>query len=266
MIKILVCVKQVPHPERIAVTTAADGSAVVESFSEYRLNRFDEFAVEAALHLQETVPAVCVDVISMGPQRAADAIKRALGMGAREGIHLLTPEGTQFPPAAVATHIAEYIRSRSYTVILTGCMSEDGMHGQVGPMTAAQLNLPHATQVICMQAVEDFGAMIIEKEVEGGARESYHIQLPAVLAVQPGINRPRYPSLSNLLRANRQPLETISVPSAQDPPEPVEFFGMVLPSRTRASEWVSGSLAEKAERFLAILAQKGFLRSYERPH
>jgi electron transfer flavoprotein beta subunit len=265
MIKILVCVKQVPHPERIAVTAAADGSAVVEAFNEYRLNHFDEFAVEAALHLQETVPAVCVDVITMGPERTADALKRALGMGAREGIHLLTPEGTRSAPAAVAAHIAEYARSRDYMVILTGCISEDGMHGQVGPMTAARLNLPHATQVIQMQAVEDFSAMVIEKEVEGGVREIFHIQLPAVLAVQPGINRPRYPSLSNLLRANRQPLETIDISSTQAPPDPVEQVGMELPSRARASEWVSGSLVEKAQRFLAILAQKGFLRSYERP-
>lgn len=263
MIKILVCVKQVPNPERIAVTAAVDGVAMVEPFSEFRLNRFDEFAVEAALHLQETVPSVCVDVITMGPERAADAIKRALGMGAREGIHLLTPEGAHPPPAAVATHIAHFARYRDYALILSGCMSEDGMHGQVGPMTAARLNLPYATQVIHMQAIEEFTAMIVEKEVEGGAREIFQIQLPAVLAVQPGINRPRYPSLSNLLRANRQPLERIPISFTQEQTNRVEKVGMALPSCTRASQWVSGSLAEKADRFLDILARKGFLCCYE---
>jgi electron transfer flavoprotein beta subunit len=134
------------------------------------------------------------------------------------------------------------------------------MYGQVGPMTAAHLDLPCASQVIQMQLSGDRSAVNVEREVEGGAREMLRLDLPALLALQPGINRPRYPSLSNLLRANRQKLETIDARSFGNPPEPVVCLGLALPVRKRSTHMLTGTAQDKAERFLSILREKAFIR------
>jgi len=258
--KILVCIKQVPEPERIAVDPGDDGFAVLAPFSEFRMNRFDEFAVEEALRIREASPPVVVDALTVGPERAADVVRRAVGMGADGGVHLVTVAGSDPEPAAVADWIGRYAADRGYDLILTGSQSEDGMHGLVGPMTAGRLGYPCATQVIECRLVDNLSAVRVEREIEGGAREALRLELPALLAVQPGINRPRYPSLSNLLRANRQGLETIDACRPADPRETVVRLAMVLPQQTRSVEMLTGTLRDKAQRFLSILRQKAFIR------
>jgi len=256
--KILVCVKQVPDIERIVVRDGSDGLAALDISGEFRLNHFDEFAVEEAVRIKETMVGAHIDVITVGPERAAEVLKRPMGMGADDGIHLRTPTDEDSGPAAVAAWIAEYARQREYTLILCGSMSEDGMHGQVGPMLAAHLNLPFATQVIDITLGSDGSWLSIEREIEGGAREMLEIRMPALLTLQPGINRPRYPSLSKLLRANRQEPETIPAETRGPAVASIDCVGRVAPERRRASQVLTGSALEKAERLVEILKEKTF--------
>ncbi|MBW1782142.1 MAG: electron transfer flavoprotein subunit beta/FixA family protein [Deltaproteobacteria bacterium] len=257
--KILVCVKQIPDLERIVVHNGADGMAALDAFDTFRMNRFDEFAVEEAVCIKETIDAVHIDVITVGPERVADVLKRAIGMGADEGIHLQTPADADPGPATVAAWIAEYARPKGYKLILCGSMSEDGMHGQVGPMVATHLNLPYATQVIAIQPVENPSRISIEREIEGGAREMLDMEMPAVLALQPGINRPRYPSLSKLLRANKQTPETISTDTLTPSETRIDCLGIVLPTPMRGSHILTGSAREKADQLVAMLKERAFL-------
>lgn len=259
IMKILVCVKQVPDVERIVVRDAADGMAALDISNEFRMNRFDEFAVEAAVRIKESMAGASIHVITVGPGRAADVLKRPLGMGADQGIHLKTPTDADPGPAAVAAFIAGYARSRGYRLILCGSMSEDGLNGQVGPMAAAYLNLPYATQVIAIQPAPDPSELSIEREIEGGVREMLAIRLPALLTLQPGINRPRYPSLSRLLRAHRQGVETIPTETLRPAEAWVERLGLMAPPRMRASQVLTGSAREKADRLAAILKEKAFI-------
>ena len=256
---ILVCVKQVPDVEQITVTEDRDGSAVLGEFAGFHMNRYDEFAVEAAVRLKEATDTVRVDALAVGPEPARDVVKRAIGMGADRGVHLQTADGKDTGPAAVADRIARYAGQKPYALILFGSMSEDGMHGQVGPMTSACLERPCATQVIALKIADDETAVSVEREVEGGARERVHLKLPAVLSLQPGINRPRYPSLSNLLRASRQKMEIISADGLGRVCDPVAYAGAMLPPRTRAGTVLEGTLQEKAGRFITILREKAFL-------
>lgn len=258
--KILVCVKQVPDPERIGIDAGPDGRATVTPFSDFRMNRFDEFAVEAALGIREAWPQVRIDALTVGPERAAEVVRRAMGMGADGGIHLVTADGGDSEPAAVAAWVARCTAGRGYGLILTGSQSEDGMHGMVGPMCAAHLDLSCATQVIDCRLTGDRSAVDVEREIEGGSREMLRLELPALLALQPGINRPRYPSLSNLLRANRQVLETVEVDGLGDTVEPVVRLGLFLPPQTRSVDMIGGSAQDKADRLLAILREKAFIR------
>jgi electron transfer flavoprotein beta subunit len=257
---ILVCVKQVPDLEQMRIECPGEGEVLLGDAAEMRMNRFDEFAVEAAVQLKETLADVRIDVLSVGPEAALAAIKRAIGMGADRGVLLDTGSLTDPGPYTVAHRIARYAAPTHYDVILTGSWSEDGMNGQVGPMTAALLDLPCATQVMALQLADDRRRVSVEREIEGGARELLQLRLPALLALQSGINRPRYPSLSNLLRANRQPVDIIPEDAHVAVIDPVVCLGLMQPPRNRTGRVLEGGLQEKAEAFLALLREKAFIR------
>jgi electron transfer flavoprotein beta subunit len=187
-------------------------------------------------------------------------IKRAIGMGADQGALLDTGARPDPEPAEVARRIADFAAPHHYDLIFTGSWSEDGMNGQVGPMTASLLNLPCATQVMDLRLDAEGGRVAVEREVEGGHRERLELRLPALLALQSGINRPRYPSLSNLLRANRQPVDIIAAsPDAKDI-DPVVCMGLMRPPRTRAGRMLEGGLQEKAATFLSFLREKALIQ------
>ncbi len=257
---ILVCVKQVPDLEQMSVDYGSDGMPVIGEPAEVRMNRFDEFAVEAAVQLKETLTGVRIDVVSVGGEPSLAVIKRAIGMGADQGALLDTGDRHDPGPAEVARRIACHARADRYDLIFTGSWSEDGMNGQVGPMTASLLNLPCATQVMALELDAEREHVAVEREVEAGSRERLELRLPALLALQSGINRPRYPSLSNLLRANRQPLDIIVANPDEEDIDPVVCLGLMRPPRTRAGRMLEGSLQEKAETFLSLLREKALIR------
>lgn len=256
--KILVCIKQVPDYEQIGITEGPDGEAIPGDFMEFKMNRFDEFAAETAIRIRENTAATTVDVLTVGPERSAEAVKRGIGMGADNGIHLQTETGVDFSPSVIAAWIAAYARRKDYHLILTGSMSEDAMNGQVGPMIAAHLDLPSATQVIRTQIAEDQLGVCIEREIEGGNRELLQLKLPAVLAIQTGANQPRYPSLSNLLRANKQGLEQVEARTLLEAAPKEELVGFAMPRKMRAGKHLTGSSPEKAAQLLALLREKAF--------
>ncbi|MFW5901988.1 MAG: electron transfer flavoprotein subunit beta/FixA family protein [Thermodesulfobacteriota bacterium] len=265
--KILVCIKQVPEFKHMDIEEGPDGVVGLDLFTDFKMNRFDEFAVETAIQLKEKRAAdqtgngadTEVHVLTVGPMRAADVLKRGIGMGAHHGIHIQTETDDFLSPSDIAAWIAAYASPMDYDLILTGSMSEDGMNGQVGPMLAGRMNLPCATQVItCRMAAAD-GPVYVEREIEGGHREMAEIALPAVLAIQTGANRPRYPSLSNLLRAGRQTFDTIEPESLAAARANEVLEGFVMPRKTRAGRHLTGSPEEQAEQLIALLQEKAFI-------
>ena len=259
IMNILVCVKQVPDLERIVVTHDAHGMASLALSDRFAMNRFDEFAVEQAVSIKESMTGVHIDVITVGPERSVQILKRAIGMGCNDGVHLATAANADPGPATVAAWIAQFARSGEYDLMLCGVMSEDSMCGQVGPMAAALLGLPYSTQVMGMKISPDLADVSIEREIESGARELVDIPLPALLALQPGINRPRYPALSNMLRANRHVFKTIPTDTLETMGVQVDCIGLAKPPHTRAAQVITGSPLEKAEQMAALLKAKALI-------
>ena len=257
--KILVCVKQVPESDR-AIHIREDGSWIdMDNFDEFRMNRLDEFAVEEALRLKETLKDVCIDVISVGPARAVDALRRSIGMGADNGVHIVHEDESQLRPASIAAWIAQYAKQHDYTLILTGAMSEDGMNGQTGPMIAAYLDLSCATGIIFEKVASDENTVYVEREIEGGKRDTLQLNLPAVLTIQSGNNIPRYPVLSKLLKANKQKLEIIESNSLPQPETGENILRVDYPQKSRAGTVLEGSPQDKAGALLRILREKALL-------
>lgn len=253
--KLLVCVKQIHDPDA-PVSVNADNSWVGIDGGEYVMNRFDGFALEEALCIREEIPDTRVDVLSVGPERVEAVLRRSLGMGADHGIHILTECDGFLSPFATATWIAAYAGSCQYDLILTGVMSGDDMNGQVGPLVAEMLHLPCASSVIFRRMMPEMGRMYVEREMEGGLRDAMEIKLPALLTLQSGINQPRYPSLSKMLRANKHPMEVVPAGSLDLPTVHLSVMQTTLPQKTRAGLILEGTPREKACRLLDILQNR----------
>jgi electron transfer flavoprotein beta subunit len=180
-------------------------------------------------------------------------------MGADSGALIQMASDGYQSPFQVASWIAGFANKKKYDLILTGTMSEDDMQGQVGPMLAARLGLPWATSVIFEKIASNKKSIYVEREIEGGNRDTLELKLPAVITIQSGINTPRWPSLSNLLRAHSQELEKISINDLTNLPEMEVLAEVVYPRKNRAGRVLPGSLEEKAARLLTIFREKSLL-------
>jgi len=253
---ILVCVRLVPDAEGMFVP-AEDGTTLQRAGLVHRINEYDLYALEEAARWRERCGAAVITALSVGPERVRPAIRRALEFGVDHGVHLETPEDEPDDALETAGRIAAYARPRRFGLLLFGVMSEDLQRYQTGPATAACLGLPHASAVIAAERSADGLRVRVEQEREAGRREILDLPLPAVLAVQPGINQPRYPSLSHKLRARKAALEV--VPCAADGPalRRVRRRRLLAPPPARPGLFVEGAgAAEKADALVRIIRER----------
>jgi electron transfer flavoprotein beta subunit len=179
-----------------------------------------------------------------------------MGMGADHGAHIVDDE-VHDDPFRVAYCLAAFAGPRGYDLILTGVQSDDAMQGAVGPMVAACLGRPCATNVVATEWGQS--EVIAVRELESGRRERVALTLPAVLTIQSGPDAPRYPSLSNLLRANRTELET-HVAAAFNPPVARQCVArLAYPQPSRACVMLEGTVVDKARRLRALLVERNVL-------
>jgi electron transfer flavoprotein beta subunit len=254
--KILVCIKQVLDSDIPIRLDERSLWVEAEVNPLYRMNHFDEYALEEALRIRDTYADATIDVLSVGPARVTQTLKKGLEMGANEGIHiLLTGEGYH-SPFEIASLIADYVRNRSYDLILTGIMAEDDMQCQVGPMAAELLGYPCATAIISERLCRDEKALYVEREIENGRREALEITLPALLTIQSGINRPRYPALSHVLRAKTQSLLVIAAGDSTRLTPRDHLIRLAYPEASTKGIVLTGSPQEKASVLLRILHEK----------
>ncbi|MEW5913227.1 MAG: electron transfer flavoprotein subunit beta/FixA family protein [Thermodesulfobacteriota bacterium] len=253
---ILVCLKQVCEPETAFSFQASPPRLRLPDAARYQMNSFDEYALEEALLLKERLAGVRLDALSVGPVRVAAVLQRAQGMGADRAVHVLSEQDSE--ALSVATWIAAWAREQDYDLILCGAMSQDAMQGLVGPLLAELLGLPLATLVVKLEP-RPAQRMYVEREVEGGWRDCLELPFPALLTIQSGINRPRYPSLSNLLRAKQTrpfAIEASTLPTATSR---LELVAENTPQRTRTGLRLQGSTQDKARQLAAMLRERALL-------
>ncbi|ACL06186.1 Electron transfer flavoprotein (Etf), beta-subunit [Desulfatibacillum aliphaticivorans] len=255
--KILVCVKQVPDPE-VDLELTPDGRVTPKRDS-YVMNRLDEYAMEEAMRLKESMDGVQVEAVTVGPEEAEASLRRALAMGASNGIFIPVDEDRALTSFETASLIASAVKDKNYDLIMCGVMSEDEMAGAVGPMIAGILDLPWVTSAISLEKPADKNAVDVLREGEGGVQETIQLTLPALATIQSGTRQPRYPSLSNMMRANKQELEVVG-PSGQSPSRPVDqILGAAPPKQKGQGVFLEGSTAEKARQLVSILKERALL-------
>jgi electron transfer flavoprotein beta subunit len=205
--KIMVCLKQVPHQDA-RLEIRPDGAWIREDGIKFEINSYDTYALEEALRMKDAGQAEVV-VVSIGPDRVSQALRTALGMGADRAIHVKDPEAEGSDALGVAKILAAIAKAETPDVILTGLMSDDGNFSAVPPMLAELAGVPHTTAAV--KVVKSDARLTCDREIEGGAHEVVELSMPCLVAVQTGINQVRYASLKGIMAAKKKPLDVKSV-------------------------------------------------------
>ncbi|MCZ6778927.1 MAG: electron transfer flavoprotein subunit beta/FixA family protein [Acidobacteria bacterium] len=201
--KIIVFIKQVPDTAT-KIVLAPDGKSLDETNVNFVINPYDEFALEEALQIKDRDPLTQVTVISLGVERAQNALRSALAMGA-DGAVLLKDEALLGSDAgATARVLVAALKDVSFDLLLFGKQGVGLDQGQVDIRVAEALGLPHAGVVVKLEI--DGGRAVAEREIEG-AHEIMNFALPAVVTAQKGLNEPRYASLKGIMAAKKKPIE-----------------------------------------------------------
>jgi len=200
--KIAVCIKRVPDTE-MRFTIAPDGKSIETAGLKYEISTFDEYAIEAALRLNEAHGSGEVTVVGLGPAGLGEQLRRGLSMGADRALHL-TADDFPVDSFAVAQALSTELRDGGYDLILFGRNATDTGHGTVGPMVAHLLGMPCVAAVSHLEIADGKGTA--HRAIEG-AVETVEFPLPAVLSIDEGLGRPRTPSMKGIMAAKKKPLE-----------------------------------------------------------
>ncbi len=200
--KIAVLIKRVPDMES-KFRVGSDGVSVDTTGLKYDFSDFDGYAVEAALQLNEKQGPGETVVISLGPDAVQETLRKAMSMGAERAVQLKA-DAVPADGFAIATALAAELKGGAYDLILFGRMAMDTSAGTVGAMTAEMLGLPCVTSVSKLDIAAGKGTA--RRELEGAA-EIVEFSLPAVVTIDEGIARPRYPALKGIMAAKKKPLE-----------------------------------------------------------
>jgi electron transfer flavoprotein beta subunit len=251
---ILVCIKQVPDMAARFIPNAA-GTWFDESGLAWRMNDYDEFAVEEAVSLKEQLgEGANVTVLSIGPDRVVESIRKAMAMGCDRGVHINDIHAAERDPWQIASMIAGYAASRQFDLIFTGMQSIDRGSAQVGVLVAERLGLACATTVVGF--LFDDGRATVERELEGGARGFVRMALPALVTCQLGLNTPRYPTLPNIMKSRKKEITLLSPEEAGLEAPLVSGSGFAPHERSGSCTVIEGEVNDLAGRVIAVLNEK----------
>jgi len=255
---ILVPVRMVPDlAEELEID--ANGKALDRSFLKLRLNEFDEHALEQALLLKEKhggkVTLLALD---------APDVDEALFTGVAKGADTVM-KVTGVPEEGVSSHemariLAEVVKSIPYELILTGVQSIEDRDGQIGPLLASALGIPHVSVVSGVEPTDGARAVTVRQEYAGGVMAEMEVDLPALLGVQAAQQSPRYAPVSKV----RQVMKTAKIEEVASPAfEPGAGSNVVRlfkPETGGRAEMFDGSPDEIAEKLYALFGEKGFVK------
>ena len=252
--KILVCIKQVPDLESRFKPDPA-GVWYAETDLAFRMNEYDEYAVEQAVQLREQVGDTAdVTVLSIGPDRVGEALKKALAMGCDRGVHVQDPAALLKDPRQIASIIAAFAGDKGFDLIFTGMQSQDRGSAQVGVLVAELLGLPSATTLVGFACAD--GMITAKRELEGGIKGVVKLKLPALVTCQLGLNVPRYPTLPNIMKAKKKELLVIPVQDLLTTEAVAVTTRFYPPAKKGSGLVLEGDVATLVDQVIGILKEK----------
>lgn len=249
---ILICIKQVPDMES-KFKINGEGTWYDRADLAWRMNEYDEYAVEQAVRLKEQVKDADLTVLCIGPDQVTEAIKKALAMGCDRGVHIADPDSAKREPIAIATMIAGFAKGKNFDVIFTGMQSQDRGSAQVGVMVAELLGIPAVTTIVGF--AYDNGTIQVKRELEGGSKALVTATTPVVLTCQLGLNTPRYPTLPNIMKAKKKELLPLA-PDVGGLGARQETTACAFPEKKGGGLVLEGEIPELADKLIQLLKEK----------
>jgi electron transfer flavoprotein beta subunit len=252
--KIAVCVKAVPDA---ATGRRLDpGSKRLDRSGDLALSDFDSHAVEEALRLRDAAGEGEVVVVSLGPERAVDAVRKTLAMGADRSVLVSDEAFAGADLLVTARALAGTLAREGPDLVLFGQQSADGDGACLWAAVAELLRRPAVSQV--SELVADGGSVTGKRQTEFGY-ERVRAPLPAVVAVSDAINEPRYPSLKGIMGAKSKPQETLSAADVGGAGEPRTTVVALAPPPPRGEGRRIEDDGSAAEAIVEFLAEKRLL-------
>ncbi len=244
--KIAVCVKAVPD--------AASGRRIdpatkrLDRSGELAISDFDTYAVEEGLKLKEASGEGEVVVVSMGPEKAMDALRKALAMGADRAVLITDSALENADVLETAVALAGALEQESPDLVLFGQQSADGGGACLWAAVAEKLRYPVVSQASELTVGD--GSLTGKRQTEFGY-DTIRAPLPAIVAVSDAINTPRYPSLKGIMGAKKKPQETVGATDAAGPGTTVVALNPPPPRGEAQKIEDDGSAADRIVEFLA---------------
>lgn len=253
---ILVFTKRVAATQEEELRILDEGKAVDLSKVPFKINDWDNYAVEEAVRIVEKSGGA-VTAISIGDSESDEVLRRAIAMGTKEGF-LLEAGDVLHDPFARSNLIQGFIQKENvpFDVIFTGVQSEDDQFGAVGGILAAIMGLPYASMVIGVDGVES-DHMVVRRELEGGLQERVKISTPCVLSIQSGINEPRYVSIMGIRKASKVERKVFKAEGYESGAPKLEVVKWTYPEKKGGATILSGELDDMCGQLLGILKEKG---------
>lgn len=227
-----------------------DGRDVRREFMEFSLNEWDDAALEEALLTIEKLGSGEVVVVCVGDEDANASILKALAKGAHRAVRIWDDSLSNADPITIARAIAGIAKAEDPDLIFTGVQSGDQAHGATGTALARILNAPHAAVIIGVEW-DGKGQLKLTRELEGGMRHTFDLQAPAVVAIQTGLNTPRFATMKMVKQAKQKPLVVVDGAGAKDGSGAYVVRRMYVPEQTKA-EMLTGTPGDVAK-FIADL-------------
>ena len=255
--KIAVCVKQVPEanaPKRLDPARKR-----LDRSGEATLNPFDVHAVEEALRVKERTGDGEVVVVSMGPGRALDALRKALAMGVDRAVLVSDEAAAGSDLVATSAVLARVLERESADLVLFGQQASDSDGAVLSAAVAERLRRPLISQAAELALAD--GSVTVKRQTEFGY-DRIEAPLPAVVAVSDAINEPRYPSLKGIMGAKKKPQDVLSLADlgveAGESASRTEVYELSEPPPRGDSVRIEDD-GNAADRIVAFLAEKKLL-------
>jgi electron transfer flavoprotein beta subunit len=256
-LNILVPVKSVMDVE---LNIRVKDGKVAEDGMNYILSKWDENAVEAALQLKEKHGGE-VTVVSIGPDRAGEALRKALAMGADKAVHVNDPAAEGSDSFGIARILAAVAKKGGYDLIVTGKQAQDTDMGATGAVLAALLDWPAVVNVQAIANLE--GNKLTLHRLGHAGKEVIEVTLPALFTANDSLNEPRLASLRGIMQAKKKPFAALKLADLGVNPSDagaagarVQVVEVTPPAGRSAGKKFEGDPAEIAKQVVDLLANE----------
>ena len=251
---IVVMAKQIPDAEAILEILPDGKNLRIEQ--KFTTNVFDEFAMEEAMRLKEKHGGK-VKVITLGGGKATEVLRTGIAMGADDVLLLEDEAFLNGDGYVTALALSRAAALESFDIILCGRQAIDDDRGEVGPMVAQFLGIPHIGGIIKLDVAD--GKAVVECPVEG-AKEILEVKLPAVFTAQKGLNEPRVPPIMGVMKAMKATIARITPAELGILPTEIGAVGAKVrierylqPKKRAAVQMIPGEPREAAVEAVRIL-------------